>query len=440
MGILDIFQSPKAMASHDPSERNAADDRFFDGHVGRSEIGVTVTVERARQVPVVRDCLQTLSDSVAGLQFGVFKRKGDGSAERFDNHPVVRLFENPNRRQTSFDFLKHIVDDLEAYGDYHAEIVFDVDGNPSELLRLDPATTSIDETADGTKRFKSTSRNGTQRILLEDEAWHIPLPPIVDNLVGRSPILHDGREAVAVAIALQKYANTFFTNDATPPYALSMDGRFKDEASKKNFMNAWRRWVTGKNRHVPGILEQGITPHRMGVTNEEAQFLETRKELWLDLTRIWKVPPHKVGVLDKATFSNIEHQGLEFVIDTLRPILELIERSVTKFLIEEPDLYFEFNVESLLRGDIKARYEAYALGRQWGWLSVNDILRAENKNGIGPAGDRYIEPLNMVPVGTGLQQRDRDSRAGIENAISFLHSSVSEGERKTRLELIKDAA
>jgi HK97 family phage portal protein len=261
-----------------------------------------------------------------------------------------------------------------------------------------------------------------------------------DDVRGTSAILSDGREAVAVAIALQRYANILFTNDATPPYALSMESHFKDGASKKNFLAALRKWSTGRNRHQPAILEYGLKPHRMGLTAEEAQFLETRRELWLDLCRLWRVPPHKVGILDKATFSNIEHQSLEFVIDTLRPVLELIERSVGKFLIDQPGIYFEFNVESLLRGDIKARYEAYAIGRQWGWLSVNDVLRIEHKNGIGPAGDRYIEPLNMVPVGTTKTDRAPDKRASVETSIAFLRESVSANGGRPRLELVKDAA
>ncbi|ETX26412.1 phage portal protein, partial [Roseivivax isoporae] len=142
-------------------------------------------------------------------------------------------------------------------------------------------------------------------VLVEGEFWHVMMPPLQDDLRGTSPILVDGREAVAVAIALQQYANRLFTNDATPPYIFTMDGNFKGSEDKKNWLTAWRRWTTGRNRHQPGIAEYGMKPHRMGLTAEEAQFLETRKELWLDIARLWRVPPHKVGILDRATFSNI---------------------------------------------------------------------------------------------------------------------------------------
>ena len=438
MGLFDFFRADAAPGEPD---RDPSDDRWFPGLGGqRSEINVNVTVKRARQVPVVRSCLNCLASSTAGLTQGFFRRVDSQTVERVDDHPVARRLADPNRRQTSFDFIYSIVDDLEAEGDFVAQKVYDEAGELTELRRMEPSTVQVEETVDGTKRFRETRRNGSQSIWLEDEVWHIPKPPLQGNLIGTSPILEDGREAVAVAIALQRYANILFTNDATPPFAFSMEGNFKDEASKKNFISAIRKWSTGRNRHTPATLEYGIKPHRMGLTAEEAQFLETRKELWIDLCRIWRVPPHKVGILDRATFSNIEQQSLEFVIDTLRPILELIERSVNKFLIAEPDIYFEFNVESLLRGDIKNRYEAYAKGREWGWLSVNDILRMENRNGIGPAGDRYIAPLNMVPVGTGRDARQPEQRAGIDRSIAFLRESVARNGGRPRLEIVKDAA
>lgn len=436
MGLIDIFRR----RADTPVVRDASDDRYFATGGALSEIDVQVTVDRARQIPVVRDCLRVLADSVAGLEHGVFRRVARDQVERDDRHPVLELLRNPNGRMTGFDLTYAIVDDLAAHGDFYGELIYGQGRFPTEIWRLEPTRVTVEETADNVKRFRVRDRWGRERVLLEGEVWHIPLPPVRDGIKGSSPILDDGREAIAVAIALQRYANSLFQNDATPPYALSMDSHFTDQESKRNFLDAWRRWVGGRNRHTPGVLEYGMKPVRMGLTAEEAQFLETRKELWLDLTRLWRVPPHKVGMLDRATFSNIEHQSLEFVIDTLRPILELIEASVDKFLIDEEGVYYEFNVQSLLRGDIKARYEAYALGRQWGWLSVNDILRMERRNGIGPAGDRYIEPLNMVPVGTGATEREPEARAGIEKSIAFLRESVARDGGRPRLEVIRDAA
>ncbi|MDF0598980.1 phage portal protein [Psychromarinibacter halotolerans] len=440
MGILKLFGGDRLSAAED-AQRDAADHRFFEDHGGAtSEIDVHVSVSRARKVPVVRNCLSLLAGSVAGLENGVFRRVGEDRVERRVDHPVAKLLRNPNPRQTGFDFIYQMVDDLCAEGDFYAEKVFE-GGEVVALWRMEPHRVVVEELADlRERRYRFRDRWGRERILLADEVWHIALPPLMDDLKGTSPILVDGREAVAVAIALQRYANTLFKNDATPAYAFSMEGHFADAESKENWTRSMLRRLTGRRRHQPMALEYGMKPHRLGLTAEEAQFLETRKELWLDLARLWRVPPHKVGILDRATFSNIEHQSLEFVTDTLRPILELIERSVGKFLLDLPDEYFEFNVESLLRGDIKARYEAYSIARQWGWMSVNDVLRMEHRNGIGPAGDRYMEPLNMVPVGAGAEERKPEQREAIDKSIAFLRGSVGGKKGKPRLELVKNAA
>jgi HK97 family phage portal protein len=436
--LFDLFRPRVAEAS---VSRDASDDRIWSSGAGRSSIGVTVTLDRANQVPVVRDCRQVISTSIAGLEFGAFRRTGPGQTERLPQHPIVALMTDPNARDTSYDFMAHVVDDLISAGDYFAEIVSDSRGQVAELRRMDPLRVMVDETREGTKRFHYTDRHGRSRVLLEGEVWHVPLPPLIDDLRGRSPILHDGVEAVAVAIALQRYANNLFTNDATPPFVFKMAAgqEFDTAVDRQNFLKAWWRKIAGSNRGRPGILENGIEIEKLGITAEEAQFLETRRELWLDLTRLWRMPPHKVGIMDKATFSNIEHQALEFVTDTLRPIIELIERSIKKFLIADPDVFFEFNVESLLRGDIKTRFEAYAIGRQWGWLSVNDVCAMERRNGIGPAGDRYMEPLNMVPVGTD-GDRSVEAQASVAQSVAFLKQSVARRGGRPRLELVKDAA
>jgi HK97 family phage portal protein len=356
------------------------------------------------------------------------------------DHPVMRVLRNPNPRQTSTEFLACMVDDLDTWGGFFARPVYDGD-ELTELWRMEPERCHLDELQDMSRRVRYTDHQGNSYRLVEGEFWYIPRPPVVDGLRGRSPILDDGREALAVAIALQRYANALFANDATPPFVFRFPnegGAFKDEQSKKNFLSAWFRHLRGRNRGKPGVLEYGMEIQKLGLTSEEAQFLETRKELWLDLARLWRVPPHMVGIMDQATFSNIEHQSLEFVTHTLTPLLELIERSVGKFLLEDPRLRFEFNVAGLLRGDIKTRYESYALGRQWGWLSVNDILRMEGRNGIGAAGNRYVEPLNMVPV--GVADRAPQRRDATADAVAFLRQSVARTGGRPRLEIVKDVA
>ncbi|WP_226782744.1 phage portal protein [Oceaniglobus trochenteri] len=436
MGLLSMF-SGAVRADVDPSARarNPADD-FWYGPAGRATAaGVTVTVERARTVPVVRDCLEVLSKTVASLALGVFERQDDDSRVRRGDHPIARLLRNPNPRETSFEFLANMVDDLAAEGVFLAERVNQGEAN-ERLWRIAPQHFDVEELPDRGLRFRVREPNKPERVLLDEEVWYIPLPPVCDTRRGRSPILKDGVEAIGAALALQRYANSFFSNDATPPILFRHKGNFADKESKENFLRAWQRALTGRNRHKPGVLEYDMTVEQLAHSNEQAQFLETRKELWLDISRLWRIPPHKVGILDKATFSNIEEQSLDFVIGTLGPWLEMIEGSVNKHLLNgEERFYFEFNVDSLLRGDIESRFQAYALGRNWGWLSVNEIRRRENLNGIGPEGDRFMEPLNMAPVGNVGRERKEAS-----DAIAFLRQSVARNGGRPNLKVIKNAA
>jgi HK97 family phage portal protein len=334
----------------------------------------------------------------------------------------MRLLSNPNPRTTSAAFFTNMADDLAARGFFLGRLIFNGGMYPSEVRRIDPAhVTKIEMLRDGTLRFQGRDETGTEFVLLEDEVWYIPVPPFIDNYLGRSAILDDGREAIGAMIGLHEYANAFWGNDATPPFIFKYDKNFADQESKDNFLKAWAKYLTGRNRGKPGILEYGMSIEQLGNSQEQNQFLETRKELQLDIARLWRIPPHKIGILDRATFSNIEQQSLEFVVDTLLPWLKLIEGSVRMTLLRSDDIYFQFNVASLLRGDTKSRFESYQKARQWGWLSVNEIRAMENMNGIGDAGDRYIEPLNMTEAGS---DRDEERQEQTARSLRVLHGSL----------------
>ncbi len=416
-----------------PTPRDPSNDFWFGEAVRRTAANIQVTIERARQVPVVRDCLGTLSATIGALAWQVFERRPDDSREPAPLHPVARLLREPNPYATSVEFLTQMVDDLAAEGGFLCDLS---DGR--YLWRVLPGEYVLEQLPDRSRRVRVREPGKAERILVEGEFWYIPVPPLVGGFAGRSPIRVDGRETIAAAIALHEYANSFWANDATPRLVLKHKGSFADEASKRNFLASWSKWITGANRHKPAVAEHGIEPTVLAHTNEQSQFLETRKEIALDCARLYRMPPHKVGLLDKATFSNIEHQSIEYVTDTLSPWLELIEASINKWLVADPRFYFEFNVESQLRGDTTARYAAYAVGRQWGWLSVNEIRRRENLNGIGMAGDRFIEPLNMVPAGSPA--RPEDKQRAQEKAIAFLRESVAANGGRPHLKVIEHAA
>lgn len=380
--------------------RDPTDD-FWYGPGGRhiTAAGVPVTFSEALTVPVVHDCLQVLSQTTGGLPWGMFQREADGSKAARDQHPLSLVLADPNPETTTSEFFAQMVFDLASAGDAFHEIRAGRLGPISELRRLDPERVIVERLVDGSRRWIFSEESGRTRVFVEGEIWHTRATPLrTDGLRGTSRI-EIGREQISAAIALRRYAHRFFQNDCTPPFVLKHKKHFADDESRENFLSAIKRWWGGKRRHGPGLLEFGIELERVGVNNEEAQFLETQKELNYGLAQLWRMPPHKVGLLERATNNNIEHQSLEFVMDTLLPWLDLIEESVRKFLIlNQQRFFFEFNVAGLLRGDMKARYEAYAQGRLGGWLSVNDIRKLENMNPVA-GGDVYLTPLNMTPIG-----------------------------------------
>jgi len=394
--------------------RDPLDDYWFKPLSRRTASDVVVTHEKALTAPVVHDCLTVLSQTIAMLPRGVFERMPNGDKRRAENHPLEALFGNPDGESTPHEFFAQLVWDLAADGNALHVVEEGSLGFASRLPRIEPGRVMVERLEDGSRRWIVQERNGSTRRYVEGEIWHLRDIPLIDQLIGTSR-LWVGREAIGALLALQDYGASYFANDATPPVFIKHPGHFADKASRENFIRAVSRWF-GNKRKSPAVLEHGMEVQRIGNDNEEAQFLETRKELQTEIARLWRMPPHKVGIMERATFSNIEHQALEFVTDTLTPWIDLIEGAINRHLMLRPDRYFfEFDVSGLLRGDIEARFNAYAQARQWGWLSVNEIRRRENMNPIGRQGDQYLQPLNMEPAGSaGRDRRERQRQQAPE--------------------------
>jgi HK97 family phage portal protein len=241
---------------------------------------------------------------------------------------------------------------------------------------------------------------GEERRIPRGQIFHLRGKSL-NGYTGLSPVAAH-REAIGLAIAAERYGAQLFQNGATMGGYFKLPTTMTPEAVTK-FRAAIEARHSGFGRaHRPGFLDAGVEWQQTSIPPEDAQFLELRKYQREDICSIFRVPPHMAGDLSRSTNNNIEHQSLEFVTHTLRPWLVRWEQALNRDLLgpyEQPRRFFEFDVNGLLRGDIKARSEAYAKGRQWGWLSVNDIRRWENLNGIGPDGDRYLEPLNMILAG-----------------------------------------
>jgi HK97 family phage portal protein len=234
----------------------------------------------------------------------------------------------------------------------------------------------------------------------------------IDGFTGVS-LLTWAREVIGGALGQQEHGNRLWKNGANPGIALKHPGKLNDEAYRR-LKESWDANYSGaSNSAKTVIIEEGMSIERIAMTSEDAQFIESRKFSRSEIAGITRVPPHMIGDLERATFSNIEHQDLAFVKHSLRPWLVRWEQVILRDLIRQPDLFVEFNIDGLARGDLKSRYEAYAIGRNWGWLSVNDIREKENMNPV-EEGDEYLRPLNMQPVGKEVPEILK-TRAGVSN-------------------------
>lgn len=383
--------------------RDPADDFWYRDvpHVHPTASGAFVSPETAMRVSAVYSCIKVISESVAALPVKLYRRLPTGDKQELPNHPLYDvLHDQPNDRQTAYQFWLVQAMFLAAKGNALAEMVPGSRGAITQLVPHDPDNAHPVVADDGSVSWRITERGtrNVQRVVSGEDMWHIPGTPYLsdDGVKALSP-LDVERQAVGDAIATRDYGARFFANDATPGGVIQHPSHFKNSEDREAFRQAWQRAQGGNNRGKVAVLEWGMEFKPVTVTNEQAQFLETRKYQDVDIARIYRVPPHKIGILDRATFSNIEQQAIEFVVDTLRPWLVCLEQAIKKDLLIAPDVFAEFKVDALLRGDIESRYRAYAIGRNWGWLSANDVRRRENMNRIQD-GDEYLRPGNMMPA------------------------------------------
>jgi len=389
--------------------RNPADERWWTNS-GQGRQTTSVTAETVIQIPEVYDCLTVLSQSIAQLPFFVYRSGPDDSRERLGAHPVTRLLgeqANITQETTAYELRAQMTWDAALFRNAYAEIRPARGPVPFELVRFDPREVSIRVNGQ-TGQFLYVVRDGANtRRVLPEEMLHLRVTPLErDNLRGKS-MLETGYRVFSRAIEMEDFTYRFFQNDATPGGVVEYAAKLKTLEDAEKLREKYQRLFGGRNRGKVAVIDDGGKFTPIVTNNKAAQFIETYKEVALSICRLWRMQPHKVGLLDQATNNNIEHQALEFVTDTLMPWIVMWEQAIKRDLLTDPNLYAHHNVAGLLRGDLKSRYESYAQARNWGWLSVNDIRRLENLNPIAN-GDIYLEPLNMVPSGTDraqLQQR-----------------------------------
>ena len=359
------------------------------------------------QMTAVYSCVRILAEAVAGLPLHLYRYKEDGGKEKATDHPLyLLLHDEPNPEMSSFVFRETLMTHLLLWGNAYAQIIRNGKGEVMALYPLMPNKMSVDRDENGQLYYTyirsaeeaKTAETG-RVILLPKDVLHIPGLGF-DGLVGYSPIAM-AKNAIGLAIATEEYGAKFFANGAAPSGVLEHPGTIKDPSRVRE---AWQSQFGGSaNSGKIAVLEEGMKYTPISISPEQAQFLETRKFQINEIARIFRVPPHMVGDLEKSSFSNIEQQSLEFVKYTLDPWVVRWEQSIARTLLTEDEkrTYFvKFNLEGLLRGDYASRMTGYATARQNGWMSANDIRELENLDRI-PAeegGDLYLINGNMLPL------------------------------------------
>ena len=367
---------------------------------GGTTSGKAVNERTAMQTSAVYACVRILAESVAGLPLHVYERTANGSKSTKPSHPLYRLLhDEPNREMTSFVFRETLMSHLLLWGNAYAQIIRDGRGFPIALYPLLPDRMAVDRSESGELVYTYQSDKGQVKLRREN-ILHIPGLGF-DGLIGYSPIAM-AKNAVGLALATEDYGAAFFANGANPGGVLEHPGVIKPEQADR-LRESWQSQFGGANAHKVAVLEEGLKFHQMSIPPEQAQFLETRKFQINEIARIFRVPPHMVGDLEKSSFSNIEQQSLEFVKYTLDPWVVRWEQSLQQALIlpsEKATIFIKFNLDGLLRGDYQSRMQGYSTGIQNGFMSVNDVRGLEDMNLLTAeeGGDLHFVNGNMVKL------------------------------------------
>jgi HK97 family phage portal protein len=392
MGFFSFFDRFRAS-----SDRSPYGDFWFDPVSARTSSGLRVSADSALRLSAVYACVRILSETLAMLPFVLYRQRPDGGKDRITDHWLYTLLaKRPNRWQNAFEWREMMQGHLALRGNAYNQIVSNPrTGEISELLPVHPDRIRIEMLDNGDYRYRLTDRAGGSRPIPRGEIWHLR-GLSSDGLLGISPI-ELARENFGSALAAQDYGARFFVNDAKPSGGwVEFPGSFKDKAARDVFRESFQAAQSGANRGKMLVLESGMKYHEVGVTNRDAQFLELRKFQITDVARVFRVPPHMIADLERATFSNIEQQSLDFIMHTMTPWAERWEASIeADLLFDDSGLEVEFDFANLMRGDRAARAAYYHSGILDGWLTRNEARIAENLNPIEGL-DEPLRPLNMV--------------------------------------------
>jgi HK97 family phage portal protein len=365
---------------------------MFDG--AASKTGIAVTEDSAMRLSAVFGAVRVISETIASLPWEVKQDAGD-STRSASAHPINKLIHHPNGMMTDFNFREVCQAHLCLHGNAFIAIRRNEAGQPVKLIPVHPDRVEVKVYKD--EKFYTIDQG--KETFDDTEMIHI-LGLSFDGIIGKS-VIEAARESIGLGLAADQFGGSFFGNGANVSAILTHPGRLSDEAYKR-LMASWARRYSGlDNAHKTAILEEGMNLQKVSISPQESQFLETRKFGVEDIARFFRIPLAYLGSLENSsTRANIEEQGIQFQRNTVLPWVKRWEAEFNRKLFPGQENYFiRMNMDGLLRGDISSRYSSYAVARQWGWLSVNDIRKHESLEPID-GGDVYLQPMNMVEAGT----------------------------------------
>ena len=403
-------------------------------YLGGSAAGKIVTERSAMQMTAVHACVRILSEAIAGLPLHVYRYRDDGGMEKAYDHPLYRIVhDEPNPEMGYFIFRETMMAHLLLWGNAYAQIIRNGKGEIIALYLLMPNKMTVSRDEHGhlyytyQRSLEEAPKDGQYSVVLQpSDVLHIPGLGF-DGLVGYRPIAM-AKNAIGLAIATEEYGSKLFENGAAPSGVLEHPGTIKDPS---RIRDSWQATFGGSgNAHKIAVLEEGMKYTPISISPDQAQFLETRKFQIDEIARIFRVPPHMIGDLDRSTFNNIENMSREFVTYTLAPWVARIESNMCRRLLKEEEkksYTIRFNVDGLLRGDYKSRMEGYAIGINNGFMCPNDIRALENMNLIPEedGGNTFMVNGSMVPLSETGAAYKKDSDAGNADTAS---SESTEGE------------
>lgn len=365
--------------------------------ISTRQAGVTVTEDTALTLGAVWACVRVIAETLAAMPWQAFEaRPGGGRLRAADDPADALLHSRANPETPAFFWRETLLAHALTWGNGYAEIERDMAGRPAALWQLTPERVCPERDGRGRLYYDVSNERGPNVALPPEDVYHLRGLGY-DGLVGYSVVRMAAR-AIGLGIALEETAARFSENDSTPGGLLKHPTRL-DERARTNLRDSWNRIHQGPSkRRTVAILEEGMSWEQTGLPPEDAQLLESRQFTPAEICRWFRVPPHKIHDLTRATFSNIEHQSIDFVVDTLLPWATRLEAEADAKLfplLRRGRRFSRINLLGLLRGDSTARAAFYTALFDRGILSINDVREKEDMNPIGPDGDKRFVPMNM---------------------------------------------